>query len=205
MFELLRADLRRAKEDSVAIGVRGWMGWLRLVCHLGVIAVVIYRYGSWVYRVRVPIIRQILIFSSWVLRVFQVVVCQCSISPRAQIGPGFVIHNWGGVFIPPVKAGRNLYVSTGAVIGYAVKSIGDDVTFAVGAKAVGPIQIGNNVQLSVNAAVTFNVPDNSIVIATNRVVPRTMFLRNGEKEQKEEDNENGIEVTVHTRSASPEP
>lgn len=203
MFEVVREDLRRAKADSVAVGVRGWTGTLRVIFHLGVIAVMIYRYCSWVRRVRVPIIRQLLILSSWVLRVFQVVVCQTSIAPGAQIGPGFVVHNWGGVFVPPVKAGRNLYVSTGAVIGYAVRSIGDDVSLAVGAKAVGPITIGNNVEIGVNAAVTFNVPDNSIVLATSRVISRRMFQK---IDEKEEESDSEIEVTgaASVRSAGSE-
>lgn len=187
MFDLVRGDLRRAKECSVSINQKGLTAWLRLLFHPGVTAVLIYRYGSWVYRLRIPVVRQILLITYWPLRAIQLFVCQVSISAGAQIGPGFVVHNWGGVFIPPVKAGKNLYISTGVVIGYAVRSIGDDVAFAVGAKAHGPISIGSNVSIGANAVVSFNVPDDRLVLTpAPRIVPRAFFgdRKDGQGETK---------------------
>lgn len=176
MFQNVRADIRQARRYSVAVGASGWQGWLLTLTHPGVQAVLIFRYGHWASRVRIPLVGQLLRALYWPLRIMQVSLCQVSISSKAEIGPGFVVHNWGGVFIPPVRAGRNLYVQTGVVISYAVRSIGDNVFFGVGAKAIGPITIGNKVAIGPNAVVSWDVPDDTIVFSPNsRMVPRSLF------------------------------
>ncbi len=196
MFENVRADLKQARRFSVAVSETGLRAWLHVLIHPGVQAVLIYRYGHWAHRLGIPVVRHLLCALYWLLRVIQVAVCQVSISSQAEIGPGFVVHNWGGVFIPPVKAGCNLYVQTGVVISYAVRSIGDDVFFGVGAKAIGPITIGNNVAIGPNAVVSFDVPDNTVVLSPgSRMVPRALF-NNQKRERGRTEPESDFYLTV---------
>jgi serine acetyltransferase len=85
------------------------------------------------------------------------------ISSKARIGPGFVIHTVYGVFIPPTTIGSKCSVQTGVVLGYGVRSIGNDVLIGAGAKLVGPITVGNNVLIAPNSLVVADVPDNCTV------------------------------------------
>ena len=176
MFDLVRAVLRRAKATSVGIEGAATEGWVRVFLHVGVQAVLLYRYGSWAYRLRLPILRHLLAIPYWLIRFPHMLGSSVSISQRAQIGPGFVVHTWGGVFIPPIKAGRNFYVQHGVVIGHSVRSIGDDVYFGPGSKAFGNIHIGNNVEIGANVVVNFSVPDDHVVLPVpSRAVPRHIF------------------------------
>ena len=53
---------------------------------------------------------------------------------------------------------------------FEVPIIGDNVFIAIGAKVFGPIVIGNNVVLGVNAIVIKNVPDNRTVAGVSAKV-----------------------------------
>ncbi len=189
MFDLLGADLGRMRELGGSAQESNLRFFVRVLTHPGFYLLVIYRYGSWVRRLPIPILREFLLIPYLFLRIAEVLLLQSSISAGAEIGPGFVICKWGGVYIPPVKAGRNLYVASGVVINHPVRSIGDNVFFSTGSKVVGPVAIGNNVTIGANAVVTFDVPDNSVVLSpTCRVVSQEFFEERktvrGEKEPK---------------------
>jgi serine acetyltransferase len=74
-----------------------------------------------------------------------------------------VIHTVYGIFIPPTTIGANCSVQTGVVLGYGVRSIGNDVLIGAGAKIVGPVSMGNNVLIAPNSLVITDIPDNSTV------------------------------------------
>lgn len=183
MFNLIRSDYRRARELGASEGPierRGW--WFPLV-NLGWHAVVIYRYGSWARRLRIPVLRYLALLLYLPLWLVQNFVCQASISIDAQIGPGFMVCRRGRMYVGPVTAGRNLYVSAEVVIAYVVRSIGDNVFFSVGSKALGPISIGKDITIGANAVVTSDVPDNSIVLSPfSRMVKRDLF--EGQKQSR---------------------
>ena len=92
------------------------------------------------------------------------------------------MHTVYGIFIPPIKIGKNCSVQTGVVIGYGVRSLGDGVVIGAGAKLVNPITIGNNVLIAPNSLVTTNVPDNMTVagvparISVGRLVSTSTVL-----------------------------
>ncbi len=75
-----------------------------------------------------------------------------------------------GVIINCSSMGKYCIVNSGVVLGNKgpgmndqTPIVGDNVNFCVGSKAIGKVQIGNNVLIAPNAVVTKDVPDNSVV------------------------------------------
>src|SRR5437660_12140700 len=99
MFENIRADLRR---KTTAYGVRPedqtfFRKRITPFLEFGTFALLAYRFGSCAYKVKVPLIRQILIE----LYLFNHVVCMIitgiHISRDNDVGPGVVVHNFCGI------------------------------------------------------------------------------------------------------------
>jgi len=161
MFENVRADIRVAREQN--IGYDKWDQRVRVFFQPGTLVVLSYRFCHWLRSIRTPGLRHLVWFPVMIARGFTQVLTGVHISSKARIGPGFVVHTVYGIFIPPVKMGKNCSVQTGVVIAYGVRCIGDDVVIGAGAKLVNPITIGNNVLIAPNSLVTTNVPDNMTV------------------------------------------
>lgn len=92
------------------------------------------------------------------------------ISYRAQIGPGLNIAHFGYIVVPShAVIGENCALRPGVVIGKKLSHntggaiIGNNVSFGVGSKVIGEVNIGSNVIIGANAVVTKDVPDNCIV------------------------------------------
>jgi serine O-acetyltransferase len=85
---------------------------------------------------------------------------------KADIGPGLVIHTWGGgIFFPAAKIGRNLTIIGGGVqMDYETREIGDDVDIAPGTKMIGKIRIGHRARTGPNSVVQTDVPDDCVVV-----------------------------------------
>jgi serine O-acetyltransferase len=183
MFENVRADIRSARDQN--IGCDQWDQRVRVFFQPGTLAVLSYRFCHWVRSIRTPGLRHLAWFPVVIVRGFSQVLTGVHISSKARIGPGFVVHTVYGIFIPPVKIGKNCSVQTGVVIGYGVRCIGDDVVIGAGAKLVNPITIGNNVLIAPNSLVTTNVPDNMTVagvparISVGRLVSTSTVLGKG--------------------------
>jgi serine O-acetyltransferase len=173
MLDNVRADLAHAR---VINGLpAGWLSlWVKTPLHPGVIAVLTYRFSSWARRVRIPFVRQILLILSLVQRRTVEVVTGVEISPRAEIGPGLVVHTTHGVFIAETRIGRNCVVQHGVAITNGVRSVGDNVYFGPGAKVIGRAAVGNNVRVVANSVVMTDVPDNLTVVG----VPARIRWRN---------------------------
>jgi serine O-acetyltransferase len=91
-----------------------------------------------------------------------------SIHASAQIGPGFYVGHFGSVIVGGgVRAGENLSISQDVTIGWHRGSpvLGNQVFLAPGAKAFGPITIGDHVAVGANAVVHRDVPAFSTVVA----------------------------------------
>jgi serine O-acetyltransferase len=173
MLDNVRADLEHAR---VINGLSpGWFNrWVKTPLHPGTIGVLSYRFAWWAHHVRVPVLRQLMIVVSAVLRAFVDVVFGVEISVKAEIGPGLVVHTAHGVFIADTKIGRNCVVQHGVAITQGVRSIGDNVYFGPGAKVIGGAAIGNNVRVVANSVVMTDVPDNLTVVG----VPARIRWRN---------------------------
>ena len=170
MFENVRADIAMAREQNV--GLDQWDRRFRVYFQPGTIAVLSYRFCHWMRSIRVPVLRQLAFLPTMIVRGVSQVLTGVHISSKAKIGPGFVVHTVYGIFIPPTKIGANCSVQTGVVLGYGVRSVGDEVLIGAGAKLVGPITIGNNVLIAPNSLVTNDVPDNTTVAGVPARVSR---------------------------------
>lgn len=80
-------------------------------------------------------------------------------------------HGLNGIIVSPyAKIGRNAYIFQQVTIGddgvskFNVPVIGDNVTLYAGCKVVGKCRIGNNAKIGANAVVSFDVPDNALVV-----------------------------------------
>jgi len=173
MFENIRADLRQARMINAGTD---WVNqYLKVLIQPTTAAVVVYRLGRAVRRCPVPVMRHVLLLLIGVVRYVVEIATGVIISPKADIGPGFVVHTSYGVFVGPTKIGVNCVVQHGVVISYGVRGIGDNVYFGPGAKVIGNAKIGNNVLVAANSLVVSDVPDNTTVMG----VPARIRLPRG--------------------------
>jgi serine O-acetyltransferase len=161
MFENVRADVAMAREQNV--GLDQWDRRVRVYLQPGTLAVLSYRFCHWMRSIRVPLLRHLAWLPVMIVRGFSQVLTGVHISSKARIGPGFLVHTVYGIFIPPTKIGANCSVQTGVVLGYGVRSIGNNVLIGAGAKLIGPITVGSNVLIAPNSLVTTDIPDNTTV------------------------------------------
>jgi serine acetyltransferase len=175
MFENVRADFRMARQVNVGRDWGGPLINLRVLLQGGTMATLIYRFSSWVMRLKVPVLRHLLLIPVGVLKIFCQVWTGVHISPHAEIGPGLVVHSTVGVFVPKMKIGKNCVLQTGVLIGARTPPIGDNVYFGPGAKVLAGAKIGNNVVIMANSVVITDVADNTTVIG----VPARIKFRGG--------------------------
>ena len=173
MLENVRADLAHAR---IVNGLPpGWLSlWVKTPLNPGGGAVRTYRFSSWARRVRVPVLRQLMLLIALFIRRAVEIVTGVEISPRAEIGPGLVVHTTHGVFIAETRIGCNCVVQHGVAITHGVRSVGNDVYFGPGAKVIGRAAVGNNVRVVANSVVMTDVADNLTVVG----VPARIRWRN---------------------------
>jgi len=176
MFDNVRSDLEHAR---IINGLPpGWFSlWVKTPLHPGAVAVMTFRLAAWTRQVRIPILRQALLLGVMVLRRLVYIGTGVEISPRAEIGPGLVVHTTHGVFIAETRIGCNCVVQHGVAITHGVRSVGDNVYFGPGAKVIGRAAIGSNVRVVANSVVMTDVGDNLTVVG----VPARIRWRNRSK------------------------
>ena len=132
---------------------------------------VVYRFGRWRYGVRPAPIRKL--FSMAYKVAFKVVQILTGIELPCEVpvGKGFRIDHFGGVVISGYASfGDDCIVRNGVTIGLknidepSAPHLGNRVNIGAGAKCLGAICIGNNVDIGANAVVISDVPDNSIAV-----------------------------------------
>ena len=163
MFANVREDLRRAlKSNQHATGVAAL---LRELMNPGTQSVLVYRLGHWIDGVHTPGVRQLMKVPFFFVQYVVAWRVGIFIPVKARIGPGFMIHTWGGgIFLPETTIGRNFRLIGGGVqMDYNVREIGDEVDIAPGTKIVGKIRIGHRVRTAPNAVVQTDVPDDCVV------------------------------------------
>ena len=164
MFENIRQDLSRARMANQA-GEPGIAPILRELFNPGTLAIVIYRFGFWADHLRLPPVRIALRAFHFLLQYVFAWRAGIFIPVKARIGPGMVIHTWGGgVFIPCCTIGRDLTIIGGGVLfDYHTAEIGDEVMIGAGTKSAGKIRIGSRVRTAPNSVVQDDVPEDSVV------------------------------------------
>jgi serine O-acetyltransferase len=179
MFENLRADIDRWRQEDVQQGWWTRYRWINTMRHLlamGMAPVILYRFEHWVYkRVHIPVVRQSLQVFGILMRRFVGMWTGVYIHPRAEIGPGFEVHSFYGVLIGITKIGKNFTVGSGVLVNCGAGGIGDNVYMGPGAKIIGDAKVGNNVVIMPNSVVITDVPDNTTIAG----VPARIKLRGG--------------------------
>ncbi|TDM12028.1 serine O-acetyltransferase [Macrococcus lamae] len=107
------------------------------------------------------------------------------IHPGATIGKRlFIDHGMGVVIGETCTIGNNVTIYQGVTLGGTGKErgkrhpdIGDNVLIAAGAKVLGNIQVGNNVNIGSNSVVLKNVPDCTTVVG----IPGRIVRQDGRK------------------------
>jgi serine O-acetyltransferase len=159
--------------------------WMQMLRSPGRHAVVVYRFGSWLQRK--PIVIRALLFpvylffdhrmrSKWGIEIHRL----------ANIGAGFSIEHYGGIFI-----GWNASIGENCTIFHDVTfsmvftgprkgtpAIGNNVIIYPGAKLIGRVVVGNNAIIGPNVVLTRDVPDNGVIMVQQpQTVPSIMHNR----------------------------
>lgn len=93
------------------------------------------------------------------------------ISYGIDIGPGLMIFHFGGIVVTAQSIGKNFTISHGVTVGMKIcngkkqfPQLGNNIYMAPGSKAVGGIQIGNNVAIGTNSVVLNSIEDSGVVV-----------------------------------------
>lgn len=178
MFDNLRADMARFRGDrkrmieETAWGRWVWLQNVRVLLSVTIWSVIQYRFAHWVYKLRIPVVKQILTVIALVFQKWVELWTTCHICREAEIGPGLLIHSPYCIGIGATRIGKNLTVGMGVLITSGAKGLGDNVYFGPGAKLIGDTRVGNNVVVAANSLVISDVPDNATVIGVPaRIMP----------------------------------
>ena len=102
------------------------------------------------------------------------------IHPAAKIGSGFIIdHGLGTLIGETCEIGNNCYLLQNVILGAMGiadndqgkrhPTLGDNVQVGAFAKILGPIKIGDNVEISPGSIVYKDIPSNTRVVVTNEL------------------------------------
>lgn len=135
-------------------------------------AIMQYRVAHAVYKMRVPILKQILQFLCLLGQKGIEITTGISIPASAEIGHSFYIGHFGGIILNAnTQMGNNCNISQGVTIGVSgvgdkrgVPSIGNNVYIGANAVVAGKIAIGANVLIGACSLVNSNVSANSVML-----------------------------------------
>ncbi|MCJ0911893.1 serine O-acetyltransferase [Mammaliicoccus sciuri] len=136
-----------------------------VITYSGLHAIWSYLIANWFFKKKMYFIARSI---SQIARFFTGV----EIHPGATIGKRlFIDHGMGIVIGETCRIGNNVTIYQGVTLGGTGKErgkrhpdIGDNVLIAAGAKVLGNIEVGNNVNIGANSVVLKDVPDYSTVV-----------------------------------------
>ena len=179
MFETIRADIDRKMRGY---GVRPqdkslFRKRITPLLEFGTVAVVVHRFGRWVYSIKIPVVRQVMIFIYLVINTICLAITGIHVHRESDIGPGLVIHNSNCIFILAKRIGHsctvNQGVSVASVRGTGWPSLGNNVYLGAGCKVMGGVTVGDNVVVGANSVVIADVPSNCTVMGVPaRIISR---------------------------------
>lgn len=140
----------------------------------------IYRFGRWRYRFRYGICRKPLSLCYKILYKMSQIVCGIELPCEVNVGRNFRIDHFGGIIVSGYATfGDDCIIRNDVTIGLknieekVAPQIGSKVNIGAGAKVLGPITIGNNVDIGANAVVIDSVPDDSLAVGIPaRIIPK---------------------------------
>ncbi len=148
---------------------------------LGFWALQVYRFGHLRYGFNNRAVRVILGVAHIVLAKLAEMLCGATISVSARIGKRLTIEHSGAIVIHGnSKIGDDCIVRQGVTIGnrrldapFDAPRIGNRVNIGAGAKILGAVTVGDDVEIGANAVVLQDVPPNSIAVGVPaRVIAR---------------------------------
>jgi serine O-acetyltransferase len=164
-------DLRASREGLLAQGF-----W----------ALQIYRFGHLRYRFKSKLIRYPLGIVHAVLAKLGEILFGIKIGVAAKLGRRVVIEHFGGIVVHGCAViGDDCIIRPGVVIGnrqldkpFEAPVIGNRVNIGAGAKILGGVRIGDDVDIGANAVVIRDVPAGALAVG----VPARIVLRGGRDE-----------------------
>ena len=169
MFDNLLADLRHYRaytgEEKRSLL---WTLFSVSYSNPALVGVVLYRFGNWSWRLRIPVVRDLCKLAYVLLLPFVRLYSGVQIHPCARIGKGLVIIHFGGVVIcRECKIGEQCVlhhnVSIVTTNSRQAAQIGDNFYAGTGAIIVGNVIIEDNVICGAGCVVTKSVPADAIV------------------------------------------
>lgn len=135
-------------------------------------AVFQYRIAHVVFKMRIPIIKQLFQGVCLIWQKIVEILTGISIPASAQIGHSFYIGHSGGIILnAKTTIGNNCNISQGVTIGVSgqdqnrgVPLIGDNVYIGTNSVVAGRIKIGNNVLIGACSLVNSDVEENSVML-----------------------------------------
>lgn len=173
-FSLIKADYKR----YIATGAKNPLKVIFF--NQGFIATYLFRIftGLYLFTRKIIIINKLVSFLCFLILKLNQFFTGISIPIGTKIGKGLYINHIGTIIINSnVQMGENCNISPMMVIGwgksegkFGVPKIGDRVWIGPGAKIFGPITIGNDVAIGANAVVNKSIPENAVVVGSNKIV-----------------------------------
>lgn len=148
-------------------------------------ALIQYRIAHSIYKMRVPVIKQLLLFVMLIWQKVIEVITGISIPASVKIGHSFYIGHFGGIILNAnSKIGDNCNISQGVTIGVSgqgekrgVPIIGNNVYIGANSVIAGKIEISDNVLIGACSLVNTNVEENAVMLG----VPAVKVSNKGSK------------------------
>ncbi len=167
MFANFRADL---KHHFSSIGGDSPLDVVAGFFEMSLWAIGVFRFGKWVQGLPIAFVRWPLMAIYFILYKISQAVSGIRISLESEIGPGLVIHNFGGVVVHGRIGANCIFVQGAQMIsradgkGRGWPTMGNNVYVGAGAKLLGNVAVGNNARIGANAVVMTDVPDGAVVM-----------------------------------------
>jgi serine O-acetyltransferase len=184
MLHSFRADLH---QHFVSTGSHSWGARVAAFFEMSLWAIAIFRFGKWAQRFRFRLVRWPLMLVYFLLYKVSQALSGIRISLDSEIGPGLVIHNFGGVIVHG-RIGKNCVFLQGAQMisrgdgrARGWPTLGDGVYVGAGAKILGNVTVGDNARIGANCVVMTDVPAGAtvmppqprVILAEGPVTPAT--------------------------------
>ncbi len=145
-----------------------------LLTYSGLHAIIFYHIAGRLLKMRIP-------FFPRLISQFAKILTGIEIHPGAKIGKSlFIDHGMGVVIGETSIIGDNVTLFQGVTLGGTGKqrgkrhpTLGNNIVVGTGAKVLGNITVGDNVQIGANAVVVRDVPPNSTVVGVPGRVAKT--------------------------------
>jgi serine O-acetyltransferase len=141
---------------------------------------VVYRFGRWRYDLKPPIVRKFgSFFYKFFFKLIQIVT-GIELPCEVPVGKNFRIDHFGDIIISGYASfGDDCILRNGVTVGLknvetkVAPRIGNRVNIGAGAKILGPITVGDDVDIGANSVVLSDVPAQSIAVG----IPARIILK----------------------------